>query len=228
MAGRTADEVNASAGGTPAQERELRARGRRTMAKLLEAGRRVFARRGYHAARVDDIVRSARTSHGTFYLYFADKQDLLVALASECRAALGELSDGLGPITADEAGYRTLRDFVEGFLDISERYGPVLRAWSEGTVEGSGGSRTGGHAFDEVEAALRERIRDAGADAAGGVAPDRAAAALVAMLDRFSSLAAFRDIVATRSDPAIDTLARVAHRGFFGAKDVNRRGRSGV
>ena len=45
---------------------------------------RVFADRGFHAARVDDIVRSARTSHGTFYLYFTNKEDLLRALATEC------------------------------------------------------------------------------------------------------------------------------------------------
>ena len=47
------------------------------MRKLFDAGMRVFAERGYHAARVDDIVRTARTSHGTFYLYFANKEDLL-------------------------------------------------------------------------------------------------------------------------------------------------------
>ena len=62
----------ANRGGAPAQERELRAQGRKTMRKLLDAGMTVFERRGYHAARVDDIVKVARTSHGTFYLYFAN------------------------------------------------------------------------------------------------------------------------------------------------------------
>ena len=64
--------------------RELRAQGRKTMRRLLDAGMRVFADRGFHAARVDDIVRAARTSHGTFYLYFTNKEDLLRALATEC------------------------------------------------------------------------------------------------------------------------------------------------
>ena len=40
--------------GTPAQGRELRARGKRTMRKLLDAGIEVFSKKGYHAARVDD------------------------------------------------------------------------------------------------------------------------------------------------------------------------------
>jgi hypothetical protein len=52
--------------GTPAQGRELRARGKRTMRKLLDAGVEIFAQRGFHAARVDDIVKLAKTSHGTF------------------------------------------------------------------------------------------------------------------------------------------------------------------
>ena len=36
--------------------RVLTARGRKTQARLLDAGRTVFMRQGYHAARVDDIV----------------------------------------------------------------------------------------------------------------------------------------------------------------------------
>ena len=71
--------------GTPAQNRELRAQGRKTMRRLLDAGMRVFAERGFHAARVDDIVRAARTSHGTFYLYFANKEDLLCTAGSSAR-----------------------------------------------------------------------------------------------------------------------------------------------
>ncbi|PWG74310.1 TetR/AcrR family transcriptional regulator, partial [Enterococcus hirae] len=39
------------------------------MRKLLDAGIEVCSAKGYHAARVDDIVARADTSHGTFYLY---------------------------------------------------------------------------------------------------------------------------------------------------------------
>src|SRR5205823_9576442 len=59
--------------GSPASGRELRARGQRTVRKLLDAGIEVFGTKGYFPARVDDIVKVARTSHGTFYLYFANK-----------------------------------------------------------------------------------------------------------------------------------------------------------
>lgn len=42
--------------------------------KLLAVARDVFAKRGYHAAKVEDIVTAAGVARGTFYLYFADKR----------------------------------------------------------------------------------------------------------------------------------------------------------
>ncbi|EYF05708.1 TetR/AcrR family transcriptional regulator [Chondromyces apiculatus] len=52
--------------------------------ELLRAGRAVFAEKGYHEAKIDDIVASAGVAKGTFYLYFRDK-----------RALFAELVDGL-------------------------------------------------------------------------------------------------------------------------------------
>ena len=84
------------------------------MRRLLDAGMRVFADRGFHAARVDDIVRVARTSHGTFYLYFTNKEDLLRALATECGLEMSGLADTLGPVALDAEGYAELRAFSGG------------------------------------------------------------------------------------------------------------------
>ena len=69
--------------GAPASKRVLRSQGRRTMRKLLDAAMVAFDKRGYHATRVNDVVEIAKTSHGTFYLYFANKEDLLRALVAE-------------------------------------------------------------------------------------------------------------------------------------------------
>src|SRR5713101_7875059 len=109
-------------GGGPAQERELRERGKRTMRKLLDAGMTVFAARGYHAARVDDIVKVARTSHGTFYLYFANKEDLFRALALDVADAMTELAESLRPVKPDASGYEELRSWLEMFRDLYEHY----------------------------------------------------------------------------------------------------------
>jgi AcrR family transcriptional regulator len=42
--------------------------------QILNEAREVFAKRGYHAAKVDDIVAAAGVARGTFYLYFEDKR----------------------------------------------------------------------------------------------------------------------------------------------------------
>ena len=116
--------------GAPAEGRELRARGQRTVNKLLEAGIDVFGRKGYHAARVDDIVKVARTSHGTFYLYFSNKEDLFRALTRDVAEAMGALIESLGALTPDEDGYTELRAWLAKFAELHRRYGPVIRALS--------------------------------------------------------------------------------------------------
>ncbi len=42
--------------------------------QILSHARDVFARRGYHEAKIDDIVAAAGIARGTFYLYFEDKR----------------------------------------------------------------------------------------------------------------------------------------------------------
>lgn len=200
--------------GMPAQERELRAQGRRTMRKLFDAGMRVFAERGYHAARVDDIVRAARTSHGTFYLYFANKEDLLRALAIDCAEDLAKLADRIGPISPDDQGFRELRAFLADFLATYRRYGPVIRAWMEDQVADPEIDRLGVKAFTSIGTRLGQRMREVDAVSADNEAA--AVGALMAMLERSSYALASRRLILD-DDAVLDTLAHIIHRGFFGA-----------
>jgi AcrR family transcriptional regulator len=204
----------AHGGGTPAARRELRAQGKRTMQRLLDAGLRVFARRGYHAARVDDIVRAARTSHGTFYLYFANKEDLLRALAVDCADELIDLAGTIGPIDPREEGRRELRSFLAGFLGIYRRYGPVIRAWMEDQVRDRDIDRLGVKAFTAIGNRLGQRMREAHVEI---VADEQAAVgALMAMIERVSYGVASGRFVED-DDALLGTLTTIVHRGFFGA-----------
>jgi AcrR family transcriptional regulator len=56
---------------------------------LLRAARTVFATKGYHDAKVDDIVAAAKVAKGTFYLYFPDKRSILAELVDGLFARLG-------------------------------------------------------------------------------------------------------------------------------------------
>ncbi|SRR2546421_7534462 len=207
-------------GGAPAQERELRAQGKKTMRKLLDAAMAVLEKRGYHAARVDDIVKVARTSHGTFYLYFANKEDLFRALLIDVAEEVTALSETLGPITPDEAGYRELRAWLGRFSDMYLHYGPVIRAWTEAEVEGEDVGRMGEQVLATVATALISRIRDA--DPSADFDPQVAALATVAMVERLHYYLLSRQLDVSRDD-LLDTLAAVLHVGVFGGSRRRRR-----
>jgi AcrR family transcriptional regulator len=200
--------------GTPARSRELRAQGRKTMRRLSDAGMRVFAARGYHQSRVDDIVRSARTSHGTFYLYFANKEDLLRSLAVDCAGEMEQLADRIGPIDDTESGLAALREFLVGFVGTYRRYGVVIRAWMEDQVSDREVDRLGVQAFTRIATTLASRMEASG----GAPAVDTATsvAALMALLERFSYAVASRDL-GFDDDEMLTSLALVVHRGFFAA-----------
>ncbi len=51
-----------------------------TRTRILEAAAQVFANKGYHDTKVDDIVLTSKTSKGAFYFYFPSKQDIFMAL----------------------------------------------------------------------------------------------------------------------------------------------------
>ena len=63
--------------------RAARADGREARDELLTAALRVFARRGYREAGVDEIAAEAGYSKGALYWHFSSKEDLLMALLEE-------------------------------------------------------------------------------------------------------------------------------------------------
>jgi AcrR family transcriptional regulator len=57
--------------------------------ELLRAARDVFATKGYHDAKIDDIVAIAKVAKGTFYLYFPDKRSVFSDLVDLLFQRLG-------------------------------------------------------------------------------------------------------------------------------------------
>lgn len=64
-------------------------RGKRALAKeanrqaILDAAREVFARIGYEAANIRDIIRETELASGTFYNYFKSKEEVFEAIADD-------------------------------------------------------------------------------------------------------------------------------------------------
>ncbi|MGW0732466.1 TetR/AcrR family transcriptional regulator [Streptomyces sp. NPDC002851] len=78
---------------------------------LLEAAARVFARRGYSRATIDDVAAEAGASKGAVYHHFASKRALFQALMAH-RAA------GLEPLRALAEGAESLPELVDGLVEL--------------------------------------------------------------------------------------------------------------
>jgi AcrR family transcriptional regulator len=199
--------------GEPASKRVLRSQGKRTMRKILDAAMVAFDKRGYHATRVNDIVEIAKTSHGTFYLYFSNKEDLLRALVAEAAADSQKVYESFStlPGPGGTPQWQDVRSWVQAYSDLWMRYAPLFRVWAElATVDRELG-RTIRHTFSRVSYALSVRI---GPDSSGhDLDPSAAALAALAMLDRFHYL---REFVGQPVDVgALDTLTTMLYRALF-------------
>lgn len=57
--------------------------GESTIGRILDAALNVFARKGYHDTRMDEIVSESQTSKGSIYFYFPNKEQLFLALVDQ-------------------------------------------------------------------------------------------------------------------------------------------------
>ena len=84
-------------------------------ARILTAAERTFARHGFFAAKVADVAKEAGVADGTIYLYFKNKDDLLISVferrMQQVNEALRAAIDGVPP--RDQ-----LRAFVRAYLQL--------------------------------------------------------------------------------------------------------------
>ena len=84
--------------------------------QILDAALRCFSRDGFHGTTTADIVRESGVSQGTLYLYFATKEDIVVALADDRHQGEAFLS----------ALAHSEPDPVQGLMLMIELYGKSL------------------------------------------------------------------------------------------------------
>jgi TetR/AcrR family fatty acid metabolism transcriptional regulator len=87
--------------------------------RILEAAVHVFARKGYFAARVSEVAKKAGVADGTIYLYFRNKEDILVRLFDEVMSV---------HVAEARAAVHALPSVPERLLAIAERHLTVLGA----------------------------------------------------------------------------------------------------
>lgn len=196
--------------------RILGEQGERTRRRLLDAARVALRDRGYLATRVDDIAGAAGTSHGAFYLYFANKHDVLEALARETSEAMEALTRKLEGIEPGEQGYDQLRAWVGEFIDLYREHSPVINAWVQAEPEDPRFDKLGREVLGEIAGQIAHVIhRAVQSGARHPVNPPVAATALVAMLERFCFFWLVRGASFERED-VVSTFASIWYEAIFG------------
>src|SRR5690348_12393955 len=105
------------------------AKGRRTRARLVEAGKTVFERDGFLQARITDIATEAGVSHGSFYHYFDSKESLFREIAEEVEVRLVSMDD---IPQADDAGpIERIRAANRAYLAAYRKEAPIMRVIEE-------------------------------------------------------------------------------------------------
>jgi AcrR family transcriptional regulator len=94
-----------------------------THCALLEAGRRIFARDGFEASRIEDIAGATGHTRGAFYAHFNSKEDLFFALFEQ---EAGKLLRDLRFVLEHSSGDR-LRALRKSFVvRVSDRQWMML------------------------------------------------------------------------------------------------------
>lgn len=219
MAGRTEDS------GLPADGSLLTARGVRSRAALLAAARRLFQRQGYANTKIADITREADRALGSFYTYFANKEEVLEQMAEDFKAEIDVRLTELDLTRAEP--YDVIRDMCAVHWSSCRAHSAELAAIFQASM------------LDECFARRWREIRfDARKKIAAGIRaleregrvhspePEAMASALGSMMDYFCYVWLIEggeaDRVSLPDEIAIETMARVLYRSLFAEAEPDR------
>jgi AcrR family transcriptional regulator len=107
------------------------AKGRRTRARLLTAGKAVFERDGFLQARISDIAAEAQVSHGSFYHYFDSKESLFREIAEEVEVRLVSMDDIPHHVDPDSGPIDRIRAANRSYLTAYKKEARIMRVIEE-------------------------------------------------------------------------------------------------
>jgi AcrR family transcriptional regulator len=192
--------------------RELGPRALETRRRLLEATAVLLSQRSVRDVSVVDIARKAGTSPATFYQYFKDVAEATLRLAEQAAADLPAVIEMIDGSWEGESGLGKARAIVDAFVRHWDAHRAVLMVRNLAAEEGDRRfQRVRRDALSPVLDGLARQIE--ASQRAGRVdralAPQAAAAALSAILER---LAAYHRELEPRGigrDALVETCARI-------------------
>ncbi len=133
------------------QSTTANAKGESTIGRILDAALDIFARKGYHDARMDEIVSSSQTSKGSIYFHFPNKEQLFLALVDQFANLLERRI--IEAISEHDRGMVKVQAALEACLATFGRYRRQAKVL---LVQASGLGNT----FEQKRLAINDRFAD--------------------------------------------------------------------
>ena len=192
-----------------------------TRRHLLDAAVAVFEDRGYKAATVGAITDRANTAHGTFYLYFRNKEDAFCQVIES--VIVEELSVKV-IVPLDDAPRPAMEEGIRAFIAAYHQHEGLWRALLEGMLQSSRVEQM----WLDLRRAMVMRLSDtfAAQQRSGEVRAfdtTMVAHALASMTEwsAFTHLVLGEPAPGAERDPEalVSTLTDLWHRAIYGAVD---------
>ena len=192
--------------------RAIGERGSRTRSRILASTATILEAVGINDLRVVDIARSVGCSPATFYQYFRDSSDAVLALAEQ----VGEETIPLGvEMRVDwrgPDGVASARRMVDGFVRYWDAHRAVLRTRNLAAQEGDQRFReVRNRALRPLTEGLALMISESPGEGSKELTPYAAAAALVAMLERMAEFHSDLEGYGATRDDVVTTTALIIH-----------------
>lgn len=123
--------------GRPNAVRSKRAKSEATRARLCWATAKLIEQKSIRTLKVSEITNLASVSPSTFYIYFADVDEAILAVLEQARAEMPDLPGLIRAIRLDrlETG---VRNFIVAYLGFWDAHFAVLRIRNLAADEGEG------------------------------------------------------------------------------------------
>ncbi|HDR7794722.1 TPA: TetR/AcrR family transcriptional regulator [Bacillus luti] len=102
-----------------------------TKKKLLHSGYTIFITNGFQKTTITQIIKHAETGYGTAYVYFKNKDDLLIVLMEDVMNRFYDIAErSFFPQTKEEA-HDMIQNQVRAFLQLAEDERAILQVVQE-------------------------------------------------------------------------------------------------
>ncbi|QLL10116.1 TetR/AcrR family transcriptional regulator [Mycobacterium vicinigordonae] len=101
-------------------------RGLCTREQILASAAKAFLRNGFHSTSLDMIAKAANVSRATVYQYFANKEDIFLALSKAASRDVLSLGGRLGRLGPDPEGVAALFSWLKDWAGIYDAHAAVF------------------------------------------------------------------------------------------------------